>query len=70
MQTRSEVCLRALIRGHLLSRYAEHPEEANGVLVSRVVGRTRLFTFNERNPTVRNLRQFLTVELDRGCVSF
>lgn len=38
--------------------------EANGVLVSRVIGRTRLFTFNERNPTVRNLRQFLTVELD------
>lgn len=38
--------------------------EGNGVLVSREVGRTRLFSFNERNPTVRNLRQFLAAELD------
>ncbi|MCZ6710099.1 MAG: ArsR family transcriptional regulator [Gammaproteobacteria bacterium] len=38
--------------------------EGNGVLVSRTVGRTRLFTFNERNPTVRNLRQFLAAELE------
>lgn len=38
--------------------------EDNGVLVSRKVGNTRVFTFNERNPTVRNLRQFLAAELD------
>ena len=37
--------------------------EANGVLVSRTVGRTRVFEFNERNPTVRNLRDFLSAEL-------
>ena len=38
--------------------------EANGVLVSRTVGRTRLFEFNMRNPTVRNLRAFLAAELE------
>lgn len=38
--------------------------EADGVLVSRLVGRTRVFEFNTRNPTVRNLRTFLEVELD------
>ena len=38
--------------------------EANGVLVSRTVGRTRLFEFNTRNPTVRNLREFLAAELE------
>jgi DNA-binding MarR family transcriptional regulator len=38
--------------------------EANGVLVSRMVGRARVFSFNERNPTVRNLKQFLAAELD------
>jgi hypothetical protein len=38
--------------------------EANGVLVSRTVGRTRLFEFNPRNQTVRNLRTFLAAELD------
>jgi len=38
--------------------------EAEGVLVSRTVGRTRLFEFNPRNPTVRNLRAFLAAELD------
>lgn len=38
--------------------------EGNGVLDSRAVGKTRLFTFNERNPTVRNLRRFLAAELD------
>lgn len=37
--------------------------EANGVLVSRIVGNARVFAFNERSPTVRNLRQFLTAEL-------
>lgn len=38
--------------------------EANGVLVSRMVGKARVFSFNERNPTVRNLKQFLAAELD------
>lgn len=38
--------------------------EANGVLLSRTVGRTRLFEFNMRNPTVRNLRAFLAAELE------
>jgi predicted ArsR family transcriptional regulator len=38
--------------------------EANGVLVSRTVGRTRVFEFNTRNPTVRNLRSFLEAELE------
>ena len=38
--------------------------EANGVLVSRMVGRTRVFEFNTRNPSVRNLRTFLASELD------
>ena len=37
--------------------------EAQGVLVSRTVGRTRLFEFNQRNPTVRRLRDFLSAEL-------
>jgi len=37
--------------------------EAEGVLVSRTVGRTRVFEFNVRNPTVRNLRKFLDSEL-------
>jgi predicted transcriptional regulator len=38
--------------------------ETDGVLVSRTVGRTRLFEFNMRNPTVRNLRAFLEAELE------
>ena len=37
--------------------------EAAGVLVSRSVGRTRVFEFNPRNPTADRLRQFLTAEL-------
>ncbi len=37
--------------------------EGNGVIESRVIGKTRLFTFNERNPTVKNLREFLKREL-------
>lgn len=37
--------------------------ESAGVLVSRTVGRTRVFEFNPRDPTVRNLRQFLSEEL-------
>jgi len=38
--------------------------EANGVLLSRTVGRTRVFEFNARNPTVRELRKFLATELE------
>ena len=38
--------------------------EASGVVVSHFVGRTRVFEFNTRNPTVRNLRTFLEVELE------
>ena len=38
--------------------------EANGVLVSRMVGRARVFQFNERSPTARNLRVFLREEID------
>lgn len=38
--------------------------EIDGVLVSRLVGKTRLFEFNTRNPTVGNLRGFLAAELE------
>jgi DNA-binding transcriptional ArsR family regulator len=38
--------------------------EESGVLVSRVVGSSRLFEFNTRNPTVRNLRAFLAKEIE------
>lgn len=37
--------------------------EAAGVLVSRTVGRTRLFEFNPRNPTASRLQNFLSAEL-------
>jgi len=39
--------------------------EAEGILVSTKVGRTRLFTWNPRNPTVADLRDFLEAELAR-----
>ena len=38
--------------------------EGAGILVSQSVGRTRVFEFNPRSPTVRNLRSFLSEELD------
>lgn len=38
--------------------------EESGVLVSRMVGSSRIFSFNERNPTVKNLRMFLDGELE------
>ena len=38
--------------------------EASGVLVSRMVGSSRVFEFNDRNPTVRALRELLRAELD------
>jgi hypothetical protein len=37
--------------------------EEQGVLVSRHLGNMRLFSFIDRNPTVRNLRKLLEVEL-------
>ena len=37
--------------------------EDAGVLVSRTVGRTRVFEFNPRNPTSRRLRDYLSEEL-------
>jgi len=39
--------------------------EAAGVLVSRMVGNTRVFTWNPRAVTVRGLRTFLEAELER-----
>lgn len=37
--------------------------EAAGLLVSRMVGRARVFEFNPRNPTATRLRDFLAAEL-------
>lgn len=37
--------------------------EGEGVLLSRRVGNVRLFSFNQRNATVRNLQQLLEAEL-------
>ena len=37
--------------------------EEEGVLVSHLVGKIRVCTFTERNPSVRNLRAFLEAEL-------
>jgi hypothetical protein len=39
--------------------------EAEGVLVSRPVGNTRVFTWNPRSLTVTDLRAFLEAELER-----
>lgn len=38
--------------------------EVAGILLSRTVGRSRVFEFNTRIPSVRNLRVFLASELD------
>ncbi|MGE0623832.1 MAG: winged helix-turn-helix domain-containing protein [Pseudomonadales bacterium] len=38
--------------------------ENAGVLVSRTIGRARVFEFNPRNPTARRLHTFLAGELD------
>lgn len=38
--------------------------EQEGVLISRMVGSSRIFKFNERNPTVKNLRLFVSRELE------
>jgi len=37
--------------------------EAAGVLISRTVGRTRVFEFNPRSPTATRLREFIAIEL-------
>ncbi|QFZ91267.2 ArsR family transcriptional regulator [Synechococcus elongatus] len=47
---------------NMTQRQLKRLEEA-GVLISRRVGNVRLFSFNERNPTVRNLQPFLEAEL-------
>jgi predicted ArsR family transcriptional regulator len=39
--------------------------ENGGLLVSRDVGRTRVFTWNPRSTTAKNLRGFLELELER-----
>lgn len=38
--------------------------EGAGVLISRNVGRTRVFEFSPRNPTAERLREFLAAELE------
>lgn len=38
--------------------------ESASLLISRNVGRTRVFEFNPRNPTARRLREFLAAELE------
>lgn len=38
--------------------------ELAGVLISRKIGRTRVFEFNPRNPTARRLKPFLASELE------
>jgi predicted ArsR family transcriptional regulator len=43
--------------------------EAGGVLVSRMVGRSRIFEFNPRNPTASRVRELLIEELDALPVS-
>lgn len=37
--------------------------ESSGLLISRTVGRTRVFEFNPRSPTITRLRNFLAAEL-------
>lgn len=41
--------------------------EDNGVLTSRLVGRTRLFSLNDKEPTVAALQVFLTTEITRAA---
>ena len=38
--------------------------EENGWLVSRLVGKTRVYSWNPRNPRVKPLREFLQTVLD------
>ena len=39
--------------------------EAEGILVSRMIGTSRVFTWNPRNATIADLRSFLECELNR-----
>ena len=39
--------------------------ETNGILVSYLIGKTRVFEFNPRGAAVRNLRNYLSAELER-----
>ncbi len=39
--------------------------EAANILVSRMVGNARIFTWNSRSGTVKELRKFLETELER-----
>lgn len=39
--------------------------EESGLLVSRTIGRTRLFTWNPSSPSARDLQSFLQSELER-----
>jgi len=43
--------------------------EDNAVLKSRLVGRTRVFTLNDTEPTVAALRVFLATEIERSDAS-
>jgi len=38
--------------------------ESGGILVSRLMGKTRVFEFNPRSGTAKNLQSFLLLELD------
>lgn len=40
--------------------------EADSVLVSVMVGNIRVYRFNARNPTVKNLQKFLSAELQNS----
>ena len=39
--------------------------ESEGLLVSRVIGKSRVFTWNPRSSTAKNLRTFLELELEK-----
>lgn len=39
--------------------------EGVGILASRMVGNTRVFTWNPRSATAKDLRKFLEAELNR-----
>lgn len=42
-----------------------HRFEAEGILVSRLIGNVRLFTWNPRSAVAKNLRTLLEAELER-----
>lgn len=49
---------------HMAIQRQLHRLEAGGILVSRMVGNTRVFSWNPRSTTVKNLRALLEAELD------